>query len=734
MTILYVLNSAVTPTEKLNAADTKMGGIDKGIENFKIVIGGKFDWEHLLAPAPLSISVLGDLMILSNVAQDFSLEKGRPADGFKYMKWPKSFRATLVQISNTGYTTFLKAHTNMDQIRLHTMAIPAQMKQATSILFSKNPVVIEKFLELPLERVLASSNSCVTLSQEVVDGFEKLIDLTMEVIAVSTATKGISQVEQEKINRQVAIANFTLVEKEKLKRRIEQEHENMVEFVEKNQKIFEKSLEEVPGTLEVLVTDKGSYSDSPSGQNGNAGNLIEKVGRSSYSAEDIQCLIKTANVPDCISTIRELVKRLDKREDFESLNLAGTGGFNTTTDLKPLKDITWNHQCSPIVNSVTLVDSLVQALQQHLSEISLKRTEDIVKKTNLTNTTLKTKEITSANNTKPDSSKEIATKLLKETNLTNTTLKTKEIPSANNTKPVSSKETAIKLLDELKALIIWMQKKTLEGKEPIQSRSPLSPPIPPVSGFAGNNALITARFKVAQAIEVLRQARESAESTRAQMIQVNNEYIQYMEKAQRLQIEKVSYDEIIKMLSEGLQLLSELKQHWAKLNEFFLIINNLVKVTMNSELNSFVKQLKKNSDVKILTDDVSLQFTANLIFETIMKANQASFFVYSMASLYIKVSNNHIMDSLASLDTMINMDPRKSDIKTARNNLLAKCNKDSDEIIKLVSEEKQKLIESIDTREREIEESYAFLKDITLPKTATEFDKEMDSAFEITSK
>jgi hypothetical protein len=216
------------------------------------MIGGKLNWEHLLSPAPLSISVLGDLMVLSNVAQDFSLEKGRPADGFKFMKWPKSFRATLVQISNTGYTTFLKAHTNMDQIRLHTMAIPAQMKQATSILFSKNPVVIEKFLELPLERVLASSNSCVTLSQEVVDGFEKLIDLTMEVIAVSTATKGISQVEQEKINRQVAIANFTLVEKEKLKRRIEQEHENMVEFVEKNQKIFEKSLEEVPGTLEVL--------------------------------------------------------------------------------------------------------------------------------------------------------------------------------------------------------------------------------------------------------------------------------------------------------------------------------------------------------------------------------------------------------------------------------------------------------------------------------------------------
>jgi hypothetical protein len=224
---------------------------------------------------------------------------------------------------------------------------------------------------------------------------------------------------------------------------------------------------------------------------------------------------------------------------------------------------------------------------------------------------------------------------------------------------------------------------------------------------------------VTQATEVLRQARESAESTRAQMIQVNNEYIQYMEKAQSLHIESVSYDEIIKMLSEGLDILSKLKGHWDKLNRFFLTINNLIKITMDTELRMFVKKLESAKDVKILTDDMGLQLTANLIFESAMKANQASFFVYSMSSLYVKVSDNHIMDSLASLDNMINMDPKKHDIQSVRNKLLTKCKKDSEEIIKLVLDEKQKLVEAIDTREREIEESYAFLKKIPRTQIAT---------------
>lgn len=699
----------MTIYEKLDAADNKEGGIAKGIENFKMMIGGKFNWEHLLSPAPLSVSVLGDLMVLSSVAQDFSLEKGRPKNGFKYMEWPKSFRATLVQISNTGYTTFLKAHTNMDQIRLHTMAVPAQMKEATTILFSRNPAVIEKFISLPLQRVLSSSQSCVTLSQDVVDGFESLISLTMEVIAVSTATKGISEVEQANINRQLKTANATLAEKRHMKDLIEKEHSEMKVILEKNQQIYEKTLDGIPTgwqtvsmnffggianlfsrKLNSALDEEGtSPSVPPESQSGIGAEFVDSSSSDSdhyynnkYRSKNIQCLQKS-NILDSIIEIQEMANKLDERdEEFKPLNLATDGGFKPKEDLKALKGISNQHfKCSPVKDSVQSLRKLILTLRMYFSELA------------------KPQEV-AANKTKAANTKE----------------EENEIPVT--TAPMSLLESAIKELEAVKELTHWMRAKASEGKQPIQSKSPLSPPTPK-GGLPGDNAVANARFKVTQATEVLRQARESAESTRAQMIQVNNEYIQYMEKAQSLHIESVSYDEIIKMLSEGLDILSKLKGHWDKLNRFFLTINNLIKITMDTELRMFVKKLESAKDVKILTDDVGLQLTANLIFESAMKANQASFFVYSMSSLYVKVSDNHIMDSLASLDTMINMDPKKHDIQSVRNKLLTKCKKDSEEIIKLVLDEKQKLVEAIDTREREIEESYAFLKKIPRTQIAT---------------
>jgi hypothetical protein len=702
----------VTTYEQLDAADNKEGGIAKGIENFKMMIGGKFNWEHLLSPAPLSVSVLGDLMVLSSVAQDFSLEKGRPENGFKYMEWPKSFRATLVQISNTGYTTFLKAHTNMDQIRLHTMAVPAQMKEATTILFSRNPAVIEKFISLPLQRVLSSSQSCVTLSQDVVDGFESLISLTMEVIAVSTATKGISEVEQANINRQLKTANATLAEKRNMKDLIEKEHTEMKVTLEKNQQIYEKTLDGIPtGWQTVSMNFVGGIANffsrklnSALGEEGtspsvppesHSGKVAESVDSSSsdsdryyndkYRSKNIQCLQKP-NILDSIIDIQEMANRLDQRdEEFKPLNLATNGGFKPKEDFMALRGISNQHfKCSPVEDSVKSLRSLLITLKKYFSELAKPHQEVAANKMQAANTA-------------------------EEEN---------EIPVTTATKPMSLLESAIKDLEAVKELTHWIRAKASEGKQPIQSKSPLSPPTPK-GGLPGDNAVANARFKVTQATEVLRQARESAESTRAQMIQVNNEYIQYMEKAQSLHIESVSYDEIIKMLSEGLDILSKLKGHWDKLNRFFLTINNLIKITMDTELRMFVKKLESAKDVKILTDDMGLQLTANLIFESAMKANQASFFVYSMSSLYVKVSDNHIMDSLASLDNMINMDPKKHDIQSVRNKLLTKCKKDSEEIIKLVLDEKQKLVEAIDTREREIEESYAFLKKIPRTQIAT---------------
>ncbi|CAF1139648.1 unnamed protein product, partial [Didymodactylos carnosus] len=56
-------------------------------------------WHELLAPGPVAINLLGQLMILSSKL-DFSFRDSAPDHKFVYIKYPQSFRATLVQISN----------------------------------------------------------------------------------------------------------------------------------------------------------------------------------------------------------------------------------------------------------------------------------------------------------------------------------------------------------------------------------------------------------------------------------------------------------------------------------------------------------------------------------------------------------------------------------------------------------------------------------------------------------
>ena len=68
-------------------------------EEMALIVGPNANWEDFLVVAPMCISLLGELICISTTA-DFSLEKKPPKDGFKLLRWPHSFRASLVQVSS----------------------------------------------------------------------------------------------------------------------------------------------------------------------------------------------------------------------------------------------------------------------------------------------------------------------------------------------------------------------------------------------------------------------------------------------------------------------------------------------------------------------------------------------------------------------------------------------------------------------------------------------------------
>ena len=60
-----------------------------------IMLSRHAGWEHLLVPAPMTIAFIGQLMLISTY-EDFPLDI--PLGGFKLLKPPWSFRASVLQV------------------------------------------------------------------------------------------------------------------------------------------------------------------------------------------------------------------------------------------------------------------------------------------------------------------------------------------------------------------------------------------------------------------------------------------------------------------------------------------------------------------------------------------------------------------------------------------------------------------------------------------------------------
>lgn len=93
----------------LNKALINANSRDDKNETALLMMSTSMNLAEFLIPAPLSIALLGQLMLVAG-EKDFSLAMQRPDQGFKFIKHPESFRACLVQVSNFGWRAFNEAH------------------------------------------------------------------------------------------------------------------------------------------------------------------------------------------------------------------------------------------------------------------------------------------------------------------------------------------------------------------------------------------------------------------------------------------------------------------------------------------------------------------------------------------------------------------------------------------------------------------------------------------------
>ncbi|KAG7326014.1 hypothetical protein KOW79_010939 [Hemibagrus wyckioides] len=220
----------------------------------KLVMQPYANWEEYLTPAPLSIAILGELVFISSKT-DFSINKNPPKGGYKFIRYPDSFRACLMQVCNSGWWAFNEAHKNMDQIRLHTMAVPDYMKTAVKILFHDNDEVVEGHLPDQLENIRVIADDCLELASSTEKRFTDVINIIQELLEACVNAEHFYGEELDAIKNKLKEAKLKKQTSEEATKRSEKAMKAMEEELKEAHETYKSTMDSLPSGWGMIGMD-----------------------------------------------------------------------------------------------------------------------------------------------------------------------------------------------------------------------------------------------------------------------------------------------------------------------------------------------------------------------------------------------------------------------------------------------------------------------------------------------
>jgi len=654
-------------------------GNDKN-ETALLMMSPNMNWAEFLTPAPLSIALMGQLMLVAG-EKDFSLENQRPEKGFQFIHHPESFRACLVQVSNTGWGAFNEAHKNMDAIRLYSAQVPDQVKKVVVTLVRGSEEDVKDFLPIELGKIDRNATECLRLAQAVEAKFEHVMDLTGELLEVSSSTKGYYKKKQEeiKMKREIALAKEEAAFK-KLALAKEQQ-ENLEKQVKEAKAGWEKAMDSMPSGWDLVGMQV---------------------------AETL-----TNTLSNAASTLLPLMatKGLIAGNQMYTAAAQNQQGMDPSTQQTPT--VTVVQAVPPSVNTeklkiliTKLVDDVSSTFQKGSKET--KDEESAAKEIGIAKLQMEGLEEEWSKEDSPD--KEQALQLL--TRGLKICTEAETWMTQLNRSPEEMEEItkqASNLKGDVRTFCTKAQAKA--GKNPFYTKPPrqarkMANSANSSSSRVAESAIESARFKIAEARGLLERQEDRYDQTCKELKEGNEELSKVLQSLAEFSPEKIAnFDQIRETLIQGIKALASVREQWQKLVEFFQFITNIIKVCQKESLSSFAEYAKVGQKRVLANGYASTDFMRDLIYEQVSQANTTSYVVWSISNTYVKISRDHLMSRIASLGHLIALDPEKdrAAIEAKRNELMEGSQEAQEAIRKYVSEAKDHFHEKVAKRIQKIE-------------------------------
>ncbi|KAI5608665.1 hypothetical protein C0J50_6559 [Silurus asotus] len=618
----------------------------------KLVMQPYANWEKYLTPAPLSIAILGELVFISS-KDDFSINKNPPKDGYQYIKYPDSFRACLMQVCNSGWWAFNEAHKNMDQIRLHTMAVPDYMKTAVKILFQDNDEVVKAHLPDQLENIRVIADDCLELANSTENRFTDVINIIQELLEACVNAQCFYGDELETIKKKIDEAKLRKQSAEEAAKRSEKAMKTMEEQLNDAHENYKNALDSLPSGWEMIgmdfvagvtesvtavvagITNSMTQPLSIISETRSIFDVKETLFQGQESAVDsvdeISIYCKSAEILKCTENIQRFVE--DQVINWKDLYDQKNKSTKTYFQVKQFKRIKQSLEKSPKCKAREAAQSLCDEGIEICAELAKSAPEGKCEEAKEKQLIGRIQKLTESSRSFDSKSKDLT-----------------------KTPPLAPKPP-----------MMYKEERNSENKS--------------VSQRASENG----RFRIEQNRAQLDKTREIYEKSVENMEKNQKELTDILITMRNCEVKEIDFNTTIKMLVKGMDAMGRVKEQWEKMVRFFQMVSNIVKTTLTRTLKDFVTTSEKT---QTLSYNAKL-FSKDLLYNQAFQATNISSLVNMISTTYTEVSTKYLMDRVSSLGKLMAMDKEKPEFLSERLKLQNSCDEAQRAILQLVLKNKE---------------------------------------------
>lgn len=670
--------------------DKAIAGMNKGIdkkEEMKLMMEPYANWDNFLTPAPLSIALLGQLILVSSDA-DFSLEAKKDGIKFEFLKYPDSFRACLVQVSNKGWDAFNKAHTSMDQIRLYSSNVDHHVKTAVKFLIAGSAEDVQSMVPDALKNIDVIADECLELATSVEEEFVAVMKLIAELLEACARAKGQHEhdLKAAKIAREVVEEHMKAFQAEK-EQALSRQDEMEKQMKEAN-KEFQDSIKSMPGAWDIIGKACADTMISATRTIVTIPRMMfGRLGSNTRSSQESHVNKPTtdSNRPQHFEGALAIHKMV--REVYglvKTLVTLAHGGKVMKGDKDANYGVLRAKKALEIIKKNRLEEvneSLMKTKVLILCEYAIDLSQTLSKKPKL-----------------QYSQEEIEKINLK----------------------------ADMLLEKADALLAGSY--SVLGNNALPSTSPnlAEQPVYNSDGGLVQQALDSYRFRTETAKEMLKDSRRAYEASCDEAAKKTREVTKLLVEMKELDLKEIDMEKIKETLVKGIEALGELREQWGKLVQFFQMLSSLVKCCLSTSLKNFAKTCGN----RLAQGDSGMSAVMrDTIFEQAFKANQIAYVVNGISSVYVEVSNKHLMERITCLGKLIALDPASNshEIMLKREELNQGCKEAQEAIRRIALNKKKEITEAFDKRIGRIESEVEVLLPPISEKRAEEIKEKVKS-------